>query len=534
MNNRTTRRTTSRRNSRTGSRMKRRTNRRGTVLVLILGALALISVITVVYVTIGQNDRRSAAVTVRRDNVENVSQFFGDYIADVVARSVFATHVDGEEGPPANRRLILVRNAFDKPYTSPAMRSRRLSVADEQRRFDPTGSYSTRWQSGLDPRAPGSPWLAAAEPTVIEPPSGNTLPTQQYRDWHLARRDWGHITNIAPNGRFANLWNFRNNYNAEPGVGTDVNGLPRMSENLSLLDGARQPTNQLPFNAGTANLDIPAHWSMYQRGAFRPVVGPWYNNATHNRPDSIHYPHNQWADADGDGFFDSRWFELIDTWDPFNVRELLPRDDRFRWFAAARIVDLSAMVNINTATDFRTPARAEPTAPGNPDTPMGATPTGRAAADIDLRRLLLMTDLHFGRQPQYTGYPLFAGADPHYTLYNKQNSPQLGESAHFYLDRWLRPQLTPGTVMTGDERTFFYEDLATRGLAGLQEGTTSTWYEMSRLFGDDDLLELLTRRGINSPTTSRLEEIMSGLGDTISPTLERRSGPAPRQPHAAG
>jgi hypothetical protein len=502
--------------------MNMRTNRRGTVLVLILGALALISVITVVYVTIGQGDRRSAAVTVRRDNVEQISRAFAEYATDVVASAVFAHHVDGTDlDPSGNAAPVLVRNAFDKPYTMPWFRS--TSTGAPERVFNPTGSYSTSWTaSGTDPRSPGSPWLASAQPTWLEPPA--TLSAAVFRDRYLEHRDWYHISNIAPNGRFVNLWALRNNFDAQPGIGNDPAGLPRLSQNLSLLDQNGQPTRRLPFDAGNADLNIPAHWTMFQRRAFRPAYGPWYNGPG-DSPGNLEYPLYQWVDADGDGFLDSRPFELVDDSDPLNIRSILPRDGRFRWFAAVRIVDLSSMVNINTASDFRVPARAERTESGSVEPRMTAVPTGRTPADIDVRRMLMMTDAYYlppgPRPPAPRGYQVFAQGDA-YQQYDAGAAQEIGQSAHFYLDRWLRPQLGFGAVMNGDDRAFFYEDFGSRPRAGLQQGTSVNWFEMSRLFGEADLLELLAFRSVNSPTSSRLEEIVSGQGSSVGANFDRR------------
>jgi hypothetical protein len=501
--------------------MNMRTNRRGTVLVLILGALALISVITVVYVTIGQGDRRSAAVTVRRDNVEQISRAFAEYATDVIASAVFAHHVDGAElDASGSLNAVLVRNAFDKPYTMPWFRSTG-GVAGQI--FNPTGSYSTRWTAGgVDPRAPGSPWLASSTPTWLEPPATPSLLPSTFRERYLEQRDWYHITNIAPNGRFVNLWALRNNFDAQSGTGTDPSGRPRLSQNLSLLDDNGQPTNALPFSAGNADLDVPAHWTMFQRRAFRPAYGPWYNGGG-DSPGNVEYPLYQWVDADGDGFLDSRLFELVDDSDPLNIRALLPRDGRYRWFAGVRIVDLSSMANINTGTDFRIPARAEQgISPGSLEPTMAAIPTGRTPADIDVRRLLTMTDRYYlPTLPPIYGYQLFALGDP-YQQYDAAAAHDIGDSAHFYLDRWLRPQLGFGTVMNGDDRAYYYEDFGSRPSAGLQQDPAGNWYEMSRLFGSADLLELLTFRTINSPTSSRLEEIVSGQGASLGANFERR------------
>ncbi|MFG0313262.1 MAG: hypothetical protein ACF8LL_03645, partial [Phycisphaerales bacterium] len=99
------------------------------------------------------------------------------------------------------------------------------------------------------------------------------------------------------------------------------------------------------------------------------------------------YPPYQYADADGDGFSDSRWFELSTARDISAGNSNQSRDDiarlfndaDMRYFIAARAVDLSSMVNVNTATDQLVRPNAE--------FPLGSTP-----GEVDLRRLLTMQD----------------------------------------------------------------------------------------------------------------------------------------------
>ena len=135
-----------------------------------------------------------------------------------------------------------------------------------------------------------------------------------------------------------------------------------LSYDLSLYNAAGQPTDVLS-SGGTADPNIPAHWSYRQQWLFRPSTGPMFSPTSNvgghqpNSPSDSWYAPYQYCDADGDGMFDSRWFELVDATDPSNPVSLLPRDDRFRWFVAARVVDLSGMVNVNTATDFKEPRR---------------------------------------------------------------------------------------------------------------------------------------------------------------------------------
>jgi len=229
--------------------------------------------------------------------------------------------------------------------------------------------------------------------------------------------DWLHITNISPDGRFVNLWNLAPVINGQRVSGIDakssitlsgttgnpaapfINGnsqvVSELSYDLSLYDGNGVPTNTLS-SGGTADPNIPAHWSYRQQWMFRPSTGPMFSTSSSagshlpNSPGDSWYAPYQYCDADGDGMFDSRWIELVDASEPNNPLSLLPRDDRFRWFVAVRVMDLSGLVNVNTASDFKEPAQKTGT---TEVTKFGATP-----ADIDLRRLFTMDEIKNIRQ----------------------------------------------------------------------------------------------------------------------------------------
>jgi hypothetical protein len=260
----------------------------------------------------------------------------------------------------------------------------------------------------------------------------------------MDNRDWAQISNFAPDGRFVNLFNLRSNrasgfsvgavgvtgsefgsFNAEPGVGVMIDNdgrrIRRMSNYLSLLDKdipsdpeslitafdpsasgeVWVPGQNVPLNIGISGDDIfntPAVWTMNQRFMLMPLNQPF---VTLNRRGEIStwadpdYPAYQYADADGDGMADSRWIELLAARDRNEGDGSDPREDiesfyersDIRYFLGIRAVDLSSMVNVNTATDSLVPPTIE--------FPLGATP-----ADVDLRRLLTMQDA----ASNYTAY----------------------------------------------------------------------------------------------------------------------------------
>lgn len=367
-------------------RTKQMHTRRGTFLVLVVGTLALLSVIAIVYVTIGTQDTRVQAAAVRKEKIEDVPQRVGDYLANIIGQDRLATFYDdstilGGDGLP-----VMMRQISDYPATDPQVRSDISNSGIDFRhaswRFDPAGRIDTTYWFGPASNAraavpPSDPWLSSSEPTWIgvDPANPDRLAnptdvTRLYRDM----RDWAHISNFAPNGRFINLFNLRGNINAQPGTNPG-----QMSFGLTLYTSTGEATNQTLFGV-VADPNVPYAWDTNQRGAARPAAvvpyGPAANLSTEN-PGSPNFKLYQWADADGDGILDVRWMELVD--DRNGILNYLGDTGRYRYFVAARAVDLSARVNVNVAADFLSAVRI--------DAPAGITP-----ADIDLRRLLALTD----------------------------------------------------------------------------------------------------------------------------------------------
>lgn len=580
--------------------------RRGTVLILILGALALISVITLIYTSVGQADRRASQSTRIKADVSGTVSKIGDYIRQQIGDGVFAVRVDGSTIRGGQQVPVLVRQAADYPYTDPFRRSiipgaRPLASGaggTDYGVFDPTGSFSLRAiaSGGIDTRQPSTPALASSEPSWII--TANPTPPQLADSW-AQRLDWLHITNLSPDGRFVNLANLRGNFDAlsafvPPGSATNITAvapndqsrlLGTMSYGLTLLKESPAgshvfvPTFNLENGASATLADVnnPAHWADRQFGLFMPAAGPAYyggNGAVPadplnpaikaNSPGSVLYPPYQFADADGDGFFDSRWFELVNASDPNNPFSVLPNDGRFRWFIAARVVDLSASVNVNTASDFKWAPRAKNDSTGGQlsSNQVGVYPSGLSPSDVDLHRLLTLDDVRheFGfaydalyrpQSIQGTGQD-YGGASG----YNPVNADAIGQGAYNALRLVLRsngsavpparanlyspqggfgpPRLlgdTPDANVTPpndehfDERVTYYQRFGGQpdahfSLINSGIGPAAPGYELSGRFGIADLLELETYWGLNDPgTTSRLEQ-----------TLEGRTAPPPALP----
>lgn len=396
-----------------------RSRRRGSFLVLVVGTLAMLSIIMIVYVAVGSSDKRSSRSLERRTRSDEIIALFSDYVAQIVADDVVAvspdpsnTKADGTPQSLAGGDLY-VREAWDAPVTkwtvSSSISPGTTTASEKPKIFRTVG-------------AGDDPWLASTTPTWINFDAAtnglNLTGTDGDKKTFAKRRDWLHISNIAPDGRFVNLFNLRDNFDVAPGTLTSVTpGDSKMNGNLSLTDplGAEVNTTAWKAQLGSptvqnSNYHNPATFDSWQVGAFRPARGPFKSGASDIAPNDPAYPPYQWADADGDGFFDSRWFEMVDSRDIGNgtgptanvqspqwFRKLLPTDPNYRWVFAARIIDLSALVNVNTAGDdsanpnYTGWAENPAIKPGNGKNPKGQV-MGLNPADIDLRRLFSMRD----------------------------------------------------------------------------------------------------------------------------------------------
>ncbi|MEZ6242928.1 MAG: hypothetical protein R3B57_07785 [Phycisphaerales bacterium] len=638
-----------------------RADRRGSALILVLGALALISILAAVYVTVGQGDRRTSAALATNRRVSEFPDIFADYIAGVIADDRLAVYVrpefgvEGQGGPVgghiggggggpggtnqgiAKAQERLRRENTDFPYTDYSMRSapslsppggtsppaalRKFNApgthydpATGQGIWDPPGGDVKAQLQNLrfDRRVASDPWLASTQPSYLGSPNmslrlyseaRSTSVEQQAQMFYLDRRDWAHITNISPDGFFVNLWNLRpeaGGYIAKPGytggagwhVG-DANP-PRMSDNLSLINMSGDVNDPLramdvrnegvwiPGAAGPVAWDVtlgapenvPAVWSSNQRYMLIPMNQPFiFNNPTgYSNPSgtpgpadwsSPYYPAYQYADADGDGLADSRWFELTDSSDTANLSSWIYRNlaavDGYRLFCAVRVVDLSSLVNINTSTDGLIP-------------PTNVAWLGETPSDIDGRRILSMSDSARDsvdwKAPnkgwgltsiKRDGRPAWAGAqetDPYSDYSDYQINLALGDTptalnASGLFSGWLASDasklaiLTEGTLGeqaygggnqsllqegssfynistgeqpgTGDDkaalrRLAFYDRVGsmdpTSPMASSVEDLGAGWFGMS------DLAELLTFWGINDDQVfTRLEQTLGNRYD---------------------
>ncbi len=408
-----------------------RRSRRGSFLVLVVGVLALLAVIAILYAAIGSTDRQRAGAVVRNAELNQYPTRVAEYISTIIGDDVLDVYYDrAPAGVSANFRLMH-REGWDAPGIDWNFVSDAGAVNDGnagtpssqiRRLFSPSGGYRrTAYSTNQDPFEwfPCDPFLASSAPAWLNAANG-ALPNGATS--FTATVDWPMISNIAPDGRFVNLWNLRNNYDAESGFGQDtLTGKYRISANLTLLapnqvDHSAPVTNAtLQLDAGgNATLDAnyrPAHFTARQASLYRPAVDlrPHQNAG----PGGRHWLNYQYADADGDGYFDSRWAELRAGFrqgaaGSYEAVDVVPRDPDVRYFVAARITDLSSLVNANTASDFLR----------EPDSFRLA---GSSPSEVDLRRILMMADA-----------PLATGGGTYNDIYNPAGSGYEDYASSFF------------------------------------------------------------------------------------------------------
>lgn len=562
---------------------------RGTVLVMVIGVLALLAIIGVAYVTIGRADRATSTSLAASQRIQDQSAEVASYLAGVVGVDTFSVKAEQQvTGQPTRWQ----RETFDYPSTDPELVSQLPSggtySTPSPYRFNPAGTILQPLASsaaGPDTRQLSDPFLASHramrfvnDTTMPTPDLNNTYTTATLR----ANADWQHISNFAPDGRFVNLANLRGNFNARSGFGRYADPVTgrnenSISDNLTLLnrttgqpyastgasiayDGRRVVVGN---ESGTTISEYrPSLWSTWQLGMFRAATD------VQRDPGDINYFPNQWADADGDGMFDSRWFELVDAYIPGAPESLIPRSGRIRYFVAARAVDLTGLVNVNTATDgVYEPGYVPDTSFASPAPTLAASkyyPWGLSASEIDLRRLLMMTDVYyeFGTAGGYNTIPQPPGAgDPaNYAQYQQQvvnngNAARAGTAAYAairaVLDKGTRFNVNDSVGSTGVNAPVLTEKpnrttTGTQSLTPLDANAKTDFFRLAGIdsfgvsdprtpgeaytvgapnvvaararFGMETEYELRARNGINdSDTQSLLEQATGGRADRNAP-----------------
>lgn len=531
--------------------------RRGSFLVIVVGTLALLAVLTIIYSSIGNHDVRMRTSVESHQQLEDVPEQVRDYLARIIADSTVSVSYDTKFGLTGGI-VPVSRVTFDFPSTawnaSSSINGGNLPSVLPQFPFNPTGSvggfedipdYTGRAIANMPASwSPSTPWLADTEPVFLDFAGAGTTSA----DLFLSRRDWAHISNIAPDGRFVNLYNIRNNPRAASGMG--ANATSADSTLVYLFNAAGGVDNKTDFGKPLtpALVHQPAYLDSRQQWLFR-LAKPTAS------PSQPFYEDYLYADADGDGMYDSRWQELVDARTEF-LRNYLTTSGNYRYFVAVRIIDASGLVNVNTATDLRV-------------APSVDAPIGLTAADVDLRRVLTMNDVYGNSEIGYGPVANVGGGifnpipnDPtQYTNYSEYddiiafNAGQYGYNAlRLTLAGTIVPPLTNvdrsnyrgpyrgedlSQFAVGDDfnapltgwdfstypqanrlRAAYYATAARATTDASRAGSAAVTFNGS--FGMQDMYELLERRCVNDPDiTSTLEYAFGGrikpTGGTVPP-----------------
>ncbi|MGD9790762.1 MAG: hypothetical protein AB7Q00_11795 [Phycisphaerales bacterium] len=534
--------------------------RKGTFLLMVVGMLAVIGVLTLIYAGIGLSDRQKGGAIAKADRVENIPENVANYIAGVIGDDALDVEISPTSGTPP---FVTTRAAFDYPSVNPQVVS--VVTGANQARFTPTGSF---WRDSTSATVviptlwrDTDPYLSPNAPSFL----GDASDPMYNEPAHRRNRDWATLSLVSPDGRAVNLANLRGNFDAESGFGTGANGLPRISANLYKIGDA----------AGVARVSLgpaPRPWDVAtgQRWLFRPAMDANYPASD---PRNLL---NMYADADGDGYLDAIWQELRDASNPLGVLNAISEDPQYRLFIATKVVDLSGLVNVNTAGDF--------VAPPELGHPVGSSPT-----EVSVRTLLQGGstwdetaingasggyDGIFGLPAtldDYSNYDpqaaLLIGGEAYRVLTMSRragvSAPLVGESPwetrpiyrgdgdgttpdplddfklfHTIDDpvtQWpfwdfLTPSGTTGAMSQAARREAYYNALEADNQGAVYRRDTSgnpvdvLWLGQ---FGSTDLLELMTRRGVNNDNVrSDLELAVSGRLDTLpdySPLRDNRS-----------
>lgn len=400
-------------------------SRRGSILIFAIGVLAIISIAAVSYVTVVRIDRGSSAAVARQVNYQQQVNTVLDHIRAVLAADLFGNKVvtrsvprfpdvGGTQNIDAWPAMFEDGEFWDYPTVDeprPGTTDYTFDTSNNRDREEPPSLNARLLWLTADNRFQIAPqddaWLASTEPAwpfsmnnnnvdVSWPHITNLRSVYRYKD-NVGQPGRPTPENIADDawvrmdGRFADLGRFFIDFRSGGGgnwgnPGTDLLMRNTAPGNLPAL-GPQRGVNYSTLGTG---VNDPNYTGVYHRqmAQLGPLPGPELSQFT--RSDE-----RQWADTDGDLRPDARWTQL----------ESLGNFAGLVWVVAARIIDASALVNINTAIEH---AAGSPLQFGD----------GRTPADIDLARLLnewpAGADLTAGAFPDYQiqRNRLFGGPEP--------------------------------------------------------------------------------------------------------------------------
>lgn len=371
--------------------------RRGSVLVLAVAVLAVLAALAVSYVTVVRVDRRSTDAYQRQENLQQQVGVVTAYLQSLLAADLFGNRIVNSATPRTNPFDISQPN-WPKAFEDGEYADVPWTYAGQAGVTQP-GSALT-WD--LSVPTPGNPtpsptsnaildvdlnerayaddaWLAPVEP--IDTTNG---PFGDFTEWDT----WPQITNLnsayrwrdtssfqgwaRDRGRFVDLAQFLlqepPNYSsgARPGYPGASLTLNRSQSGVwtdpftGRPNGPELGVNQQIFDLQMSDLQEVGYWPSAAPPA--PDIG---------QREFLPADERFWADTDGDSRPDARWQEL----------DLLGNAFGLRWVVAARIIDNSALANVNSHLAFGYPNGSQ----------FGGAEIygdGRTPADVDLFRLI--------------------------------------------------------------------------------------------------------------------------------------------------
>lgn len=349
--------------------------RRGSVLLLALGVLAVLSISAVAYVTIVRLDRAGAVSVTRRSSYQQqpdkvIQEIQSLLTADLFGNKIVTAGVPATAGSSGDRvwpTMFEDGESWDSPSLDI---STFTSELNPELRSLPPNDRSILNPGGIA-RADDA-WLASSEPEWVTASIDNTRRFRQITNLRSAYRWYdpnpsttGEERWIRGDGRYVDLaqWFIRNvNEYADPSINlVDWNNFPSSTDRI----GAEQ---------GNAFLATTSTYEVYDR---QMNALEFSSNSTTQGPVAPS-DERRWADTDGDLRPDARW-QVIDS---------LGNVGGLNWVVAARIVDASALVNINSAIQFGIYS--------NTDT-LG---DGLTPADVDLVRIIEQASTSSAFNPQ--------------------------------------------------------------------------------------------------------------------------------------
>ncbi|MCA9311894.1 MAG: hypothetical protein KDA21_11855 [Phycisphaerales bacterium] len=273
--------------------------RRGTMLVVALGVLAIIAIAAASYVTIARVERNSAAAVARQVNYQQQVNAHAAEIGAVLAADLFGNKLTTVSTPRYSGSGAIVHpRMFEDGEFSDAPSTHIASLRSQERLG--VESDPNRYALAIEDNA----WLASTEP-----------------NWGAPSREWNQVSNLRSMYRFnesAQRWERQDGLYADLGefFEDDLNNFGNAGADLNIIDPI-QGIDTVPFELQMAELEPP-----YDQFTERDM--------------------RQFVDTDGDLRPDARWQQSTRLGNLYGLV----------WLEATRIVDASALVNYNASIEF--------------------------------------------------------------------------------------------------------------------------------------------------------------------------------------